>query len=98
MTQRTYHAGAELLDEGNNTLDTLTVHLTHSRNDQGEDEWGGRIEPTTVGGGDWMQTRRIRLDNGEVGDCAIRNLEVRSGPEGHDTQQAWITGSGPPPF
>ncbi len=98
MTQRIYHASAELLDEAGDVIDALTVLLTYSPDDQGTGEWGGRIELTTSDGGDWTLTRSIRLNNGEVGECSIRNVELRSGPEGHDSQQAWITGSGPPPF
>ena len=94
MITREYEGDAELLDEGGQVIDEVTIALLYTYNSRtGLGEWSGRIQPTDAGPGDWILTRQIRLSSGETGDCFVVNIEESGG-----TQTAWINGSDSPPF
>jgi len=87
----------ELLDESDSVIQTVNVYLRQNRL-SGIATWGGTVDPSEYGPRDWQDVRKIRLENGEVGDVILADHKMESGGPFGSHQRGILKGSGPAPF
>jgi len=92
-----YHGSVELLDQNDNVIQRVRVYLRRDRRGA-ITEWGGSIDPSEYGPGDWQDVRKIRLESGEVGDVILTERKMDSGGPFGPHQRGVLKGSGPAPF
>jgi len=92
-----YRGTVELLDGNDGVIQTVHVYLRQDRR-SGLAVWGGSIDPSEYGPRDWQDVRKIRLENGEVGDVILAEHKMESGGPFGSHQRGVLKGSGPAPF
>ena len=92
-----YRGPADLLDQNGELIQSVRVNLRQDRSG-GLAHWGGSIDPTDHGAGDWQNVSRIRLETGEIGDVILAEYNVASGGPFGANQRGHLQGSGPAPF
>lgn len=93
-TERVYQGKAELLDSEGRVIQEVDVGLRYvigSRAKLGK--WDGKIQTARLTSSNWMNTRRIRLPDGNIGNVHIEEVRVDG-----NTRTGQIIGSNYPPF
>jgi len=92
-----YRGMADLLDEDDDVIQGVRVFLRQDRHGDFA-EWGGSIDPSEYGPRDWQDVRKIRLENGQVGNVILVEHKMDSGGPFGSHQRGVLKGSGPAPF
>lgn len=94
QTERVYQGKAELLDPEGHVIQEVDVGLRYvigSRAKLGK--WDGKIKTARLTSSNWLNTRRIRLPDGNTGDVHVGEVRVDG-----NTRTGRISGSHYPPF